>query len=43
MTNQTPIMPKATAAWLIKNTKLSFDQIADFCNMHLIEIKHIAD
>jgi uncharacterized protein len=39
----TPLMPKATAVWLIKNTKLSFLQIADFCQMHLLEIQALAD
>ena len=38
-----PLMPKATAIWLIENTSLSFKQIADFCKMHLLEIQGIAD
>jgi uncharacterized protein len=38
-----PLMPKATAVWLVENTALSFDQIADFCKMHPLEIKAIAD
>lgn len=38
-----PIMPKATAVWLIDNTTLSFVQIANFCNLHLVEIEAIAD
>ena len=38
-----PIMAKATAVWLIDNTGLTFKQIADFCNMHLLEIEGIAD
>ena len=38
-----PLMPKATAVWLIDNTSLSFEQIADFCNMHHLEVKGIAD
>lgn len=38
-----PLMPKATAAWLIDNTKLTFKQIADFCGMHELEAKGIAD
>ena len=38
-----PLMPKATAIWLIENTSLSFKQIADFCNMHILEIEGIAD
>ena len=36
-------MPKATAIWLIENTTLSFEQIAEFCNMHILEIQGIAD
>jgi hypothetical protein len=36
-------MPKATAVWLLDNTALSFDQIADFCKLHPLEIKAIAD
>ncbi len=38
-----PLMPKATALWLIENTCLTFDQIADFCGLHLLEIQGIAD
>jgi hypothetical protein len=38
-----PLMPKATAVWLIENTALTFDQIADFCGMHPLEVKGIAD
>ena len=38
-----PLMPKATAVWLIEKTSLSFDQIADFVNMHPLEIQAIAD
>lgn len=38
-----PLMPKATAVWLIENTHLSFEQIANFCNLHMIEIQAIAD
>jgi len=37
------LMPKATAVWLIDNTTLSFDQIADFCGLHHLEVKGIAD
>ncbi|KAA0972416.1 DUF1013 domain-containing protein [Aureimonas fodinaquatilis] len=37
------LMPKATAVWLVDNTSLSFDQIAEFCTMHPLEIKAIAD
>jgi len=38
-----PLMPKATAVWLIDNTTLSFEQIADFCGLHPLEVKGIAD
>ena len=38
-----PLMPKATAVWLIDNSSLSFDQIADFCQLHPLEIQGIAD
>jgi hypothetical protein len=38
MTNA-PLMPKATAVWLVENTALSFDQIADFCKLHPLEVK----
>ena len=39
-----PLMPKATAAvWLVENTSLTFDQIADFCKLHPLEVKGIAD
>ena len=39
----TPLMPKATAVWLVDNTALSFEQIADFCDLHVLEVKGIAD
>src|SRR3954467_15385234 len=39
----TPLMPKATAVWLVESTGLSFDQIADFCKLHPLEVKAIAD
>ena len=39
----TPLMPMATAVWLVENTKLTFKQIANFCNMHEVEIQGIAD
>ena len=42
MTN-TPLMPMATAVWLVENTTLTFKQIADFCNLHEVEIQGIAD
>jgi len=38
-----PLMPIATAVWLVENTSLTFRQIADFCKMHEVEIKSIAD
>jgi hypothetical protein len=38
-----PLMPKATAVWLVDNTSLSFEQIADFCGLHPLEVKGIAD
>jgi len=38
-----PLMPKATAVWLVENTKLTFEQIADFCGMHSLEVQGIAD
>lgn len=41
--SQGPLMPKATAVWLVENTSLSFDQIADFCKLHPLEVKGIAD
>lgn len=38
-----PLMPKATAVWLVENTTLTFDQIAEFCGMHALEVQAIAD
>ena len=38
-----PLMPKATAVWLVDNTSLTFDQIAEFCGLHALEVKGIAD
>ena len=38
-----PFMPKATAVWLVQNTTLSFKQIANFCKLHELEVKGIAD
>lgn len=38
-----PLMPKATAVWLVDNTSLTFEQIADFCGLHVLEVKGIAD
>ena len=37
------LMPKATAVWLVDNTSMTFDQIADFCGLHPLEVKGIAD
>lgn len=39
----TPLMPRATAVWLVENTTLTFDQIADFTGLHKLEVKGIAD
>tara|TARA_Y100001935_G_scaffold247563_1_gene243618 strand:- start:499 stop:1083 length:585 start_codon:yes stop_codon:yes gene_type:complete len=41
--SDTPFMPKATAVWLVENTTLTFKQIAEFCNLHELEVKGIAD
>ena len=38
-----PLMPHATAAWLVDNSSLSFEQIAEFCGLHILEIQAIAD
>src|ERR1700679_1911856 len=38
-----PLMPKATAVWLIDHTNLTFDQIAEFCGLHKLEVQGIAD
>ena len=38
-----PLMPHATAAWLVDNTALTFQQIADFCGLHILEVQAIAD
>src|SRR6201996_5923178 len=38
-----PLMPKATAVWLVDNTTLTFDQIAEFCGLHRLEVQGIAD
>ena len=40
---RTPLMPKATAVWLVDNTSLTFEQIAEFCGLHVLEVKGIAD
>ncbi|WP_310497548.1 cell cycle transcriptional regulator TrcR [Sandarakinorhabdus sp.] len=39
----TPLMPHATAAWLVDNSALTFEQIADYCGLHVLEIQAIAD
>ncbi len=41
--SDTPLMPKATAVWLVDNTALTFSQIGDFCKLHTLEVKGIAD
>ena len=41
--SNTPLMPMATAVWLVENTTLTFKQIAEFCNLHEVEIQGIAD
>ena len=43
MSARKPLMPKATAVWLVENTSLSFEQIAEFCGLHVLEVKGIAD
>jgi hypothetical protein len=40
---RSPLMPKATAVWLVENTALTFDQIAEFCGLHPLEVQAIAD
>ena len=41
--SNTPLMPMATAVWLVENTTLTFKQIANFCKLHEVEIQGIAD
>ena len=41
--SNTPLMPIATAVWLVENTSLTFKQIADFCKLHEVEVQGIAD
>ncbi|MBO0733770.1 MAG: DUF1013 domain-containing protein [Methylocapsa sp.] len=41
--SNSPLMPKATAVWLVENTSLTFEQIANFCHLHPLEVKGIAD
>ena len=43
MSANAPLMPMATAVWLVENTSLTFDQIAEFCKLHPLEVKGIAD
>ena len=43
MSDRKLLMPKATAVWLVENTSLSFEQIAEFCSLHVLEVKGIAD
>jgi len=43
MSDRKPLMPKATAVWLVENTSLSFEQIAELCGLHNLEVKGIAD
>jgi hypothetical protein len=43
MSDRKPLMPKATAVWLVENTSLSFDQIAELCGLHNLEVRGIAD
>ena len=43
MTQPTPLMPHATASWLVDNTALSFEQIAEFCGLHILEVQAMAD
>ncbi len=41
--SKSPLMPMATAVWLVENTSLTFEQIANFCNLHEVEVQGIAD
>ena len=43
MSDRKPLMPKATAVWLTEHTSLTFEQIAEFCGLHVLEVKGIAD
>ena len=43
LTMKLPLMPKATAIWLIDNTSLSFTQISNFCGLHELEVQGMAD
>ena len=43
MTQVTPLMPHATASWLVDSTGLTFEQIAEFCGLHILEVQAMAD
>lgn len=43
MTQPTPLMPHATASWLVDNTSLTFEQISEFCGLHILEVQAMAD
>ena len=43
MTQPTPLMPHATASWLVDTTSLTFEQIAEFCGLHILEVQAMAD
>jgi hypothetical protein len=43
VTQPFPLMPHATASWLVDNTALAFDQIAEFCGLHILEVQAMAD
>ncbi len=43
MAQPAPLMPHATASWLVDNTALSFEQIAEFCTLHILEVQAMAD
>ena len=43
MTQPTPLMPHATASWLVDTTALTFEQISDFCGLHILEVQAMAD
>ena len=43
MSQPTPLMPHATASWLVDNTSLTFEQIAEFCGLHILEVQAMAD
>jgi hypothetical protein len=43
VTQPTPLMPHATASWLVDNTSLTFEQISEFCGLHILEVQAMAD